>query len=141
MTDREFTNESFQSFLSEHKLMGSRCATCAALYVPPRPLCPNCFGETMEWVEMGGQATLRAFTVVAVAPSAMVAAGYGRDKPYCSGIVGLKEGPSISAQIVGVDVGQPETIRIGAPVSVVYLERGEGDETRSYLAFEVASGQ
>ena len=37
----------------------------------------------------------------------MIEAGYGRDNPYCSGIVKLKDGVSISAQILGVDVDHP----------------------------------
>jgi uncharacterized OB-fold protein len=139
MPKREFNNDSFQQYLSEEKLMGSRCSNCASLYLPPRPLCSHCFGEGMEWVELGGQAKLRAFTVVHIAPSAMVEAGYGRDNPYCSGIVELDEGPSISAQILGVDVMRPEEITIGAPLSAVYLERGEGEDVKSYLAFKVGS--
>lgn len=139
MPKREFNNDSFQHYLSENKLMGSRCSACAALYLPPRPLCSNCFGETMEWIELAGQARLRAFTVVHIAPSAMVEAGYGRDNPYCSGIVELDEGPSISAQIMGVDATQPEQITIGAPLSAVFIERGEGEDVRSFLAFTVDS--
>ncbi len=139
MPNREFNNDSFQHYLSENKLMGSRCPACDALYLPPRPMCSNCFGETMEWVELAGQAKLRAFTVVHIAPSAMVEAGYGRDKPYCSGIVELDEGPSISAQIMGVDATQPEQITIGAPLSAVFVERGEGEDVRSFLAFAVDS--
>jgi uncharacterized OB-fold protein len=141
MPEREFTNDSFQHFLSEQKLMGARCSACATLYLPPRPLCPNCFGETMEWVEMAGQARLRAYTVVHIAPSAMIEAGYGRDNPYCSGIVELDEGPSISAQILGVDTTQPEQIVIGAPLNAIFINRGEGEEARSFLAFEVKSGE
>lgn len=141
MPKREFNNDSFQQYLSEKKLMGSRCSNCASLYLPPRPLCSNCFGESMDWVEMAGQARLRAFTVVHIAPSAMVEAGYGRDKPYCSGIVELDEGPSISAQIMGVDVTQPEQISIGAPLNAVFVERGKGEDVGSFLAFEVDSGQ
>jgi uncharacterized OB-fold protein len=140
MPEREFNNESFQTYLDEHKLMGSRCSTCGTLYVPPRPLCSNCFGETMTWVEMGGQAKLRAFTVVHIATSAMIEAGYGRDNPYFSGIVKLDEGPSISAQILGADPTQPEQLEIGTPLSAVFVERGEGEEVKSFLAFEVKSG-
>ena len=140
MPDREFNNDSFQQYLSENKLMGSRCSDCTALYLPPRPLCSNCFGESMEWVEMDGKAKLRAFTIVHIAPSAMVEAGYGRDNPYCSGIVELDEGPSISAQIMGVDVTQPEQIVIGTPLNAVFVERGEGEDARSFLGFEVGSG-
>jgi len=141
MPEREFNNESFQTFLSEHKLMGSRCLTCGTLFVPPRPLCSNCFGETMTWVEMGGRAELRAFTVVHIAPSAMIEAGYGRENPYFSGIVKLDEGPSISAQILGADPAHPEQLKIGTPLSAVFVERGEGEESKSFLTFEVQSDQ
>jgi len=141
MPEREFNNESFQTFLSEHKLMGSRCATCNTLYLPPRPMCSNCFGETMTCVEMGGRGKLRAFTVVHIATSAMIEAGYGRENPYFSGIVNLDDGPSISAQILGADPAQPEQLKIGTPLSAVFIDRGEGEEARSFLAFELKSGQ
>ena len=141
MPEREFNNDSFQTCLSEQKLMGSRCSTCDTLYVPPRPLCSNCFGETMTWVELGGHGKLRAFTVVHIATSAMIEAGYGRDNPYFSGIVRLDEGPSISAQILGADPAKPEQLEIGIPLKAVFVERGEGEEARSFLTFEVESGE
>jgi uncharacterized OB-fold protein len=137
MPEREFNNESFQTYLSEHKLMGARCASCNTLYVPPRPLCPNCFGETMTWEEMGGHGQLRAFTVVHIAPSAMIEAGYGRDNPYFSGIVKLDEGPSVSAQILGADPADPEQLAIGSALKATFVERGEGEDAQSFLAFEV----
>lgn len=141
MPEREFNNDSFQSYLGEQKLMGSRCSSCDTLYVPPRPLCANCFGETMTWVEMAGRAKLRAYTVVHIATSAMIEAGYGRDNPYFSGIVKLDEGPSISAQILGADPAQPKGLKIGTPLSAVFVERGEGEDVRSFLAFEVESSE
>jgi uncharacterized OB-fold protein len=141
MPEREFNNDSFQTYLNEHQLMGSRCASCDTLYVPPRPLCATCFGETMTWEEMGGQAKLRAYTVVHIATSAMIEAGYGRDNPYFSGIVELAEGPSISAQIVGADPAHPEQLAIGTPLNAVFVERGEGEEVRTFLLFEVKSAK
>ena len=141
MPEREFTNDSFQRFLSEHRLMASRCQSCGALHLPPRPLCPQCYGHAMEWNEMSGQGELRAFTSVYVAPTAMIDAGYGRDKPYCSGIVKLREGPSISAQIVGVDATRPEDINIGDSLEVVFVDRGEDEKQRTFLAFEVNGGK
>ena len=141
MANEAFTNQAFQQYLGEHKLMGSQCGSCQALYLPPRPLCPQCYEETMAWIEMSGQAELRAFTVVSIATTAMIEAGYGRDNPYCSGIVQLDDGPSISAQILGVDPSQPETIRIGAPLRVAFIDRGEGEDSTSFLAFEAVSDQ
>lgn len=136
MGEPDFTSASFYQFLGEHKLMGSRCRSCGALYVPPRPLCPACYGDDMEWVEMGGSGSLLAFTTIHIAPTAMIEAGFNKDNPYCTGIVRLAEGPAISAQIVGVDARQPTHIAVGSPLRVTFLERGEGDKQRTYLAFE-----
>ena len=38
----------------------------------------------------------------------MIEQGYGRDKPYVSGVVELDEGVKISARIIGVDATKPE---------------------------------
>jgi uncharacterized protein len=135
MAERPFTSASFYQFLGEHKLMASRCRMCAALHVPPRPLCPACHGQEMEWVEMGGDGSLLAFTTIHIAPTAMLEAGYGKDNPYCTGIVRLAEGPAISAQILGVDARRPAEIAVGTALRVAFMERGEGDKRRTFLAF------
>ena len=115
--------------------MGCRCTSCGKLYMPPRPLCPECHGETLEWMEMNGKGKLVAFTIVHIAPTSMIEAGYGRDNPYCAGVVQLDEGPSISAQILGVDGKRPERIAVGTPLKVAFVERGEGEEKQTCLAF------
>jgi uncharacterized OB-fold protein len=135
MTDMDFTSTSFNRFLSERRLMGSRCSSCGALHLPPRPLCPACHGEELEWVEMSGQGRLLAFTAIHIAPTAMIEAGYGRKNPYCTGIVQLDEGPAVSAQILGVDPSEPDQILIGTPLKVAFVERGEGEARRAHLAF------
>jgi uncharacterized OB-fold protein len=135
MSERAFTEESFQQFLSDGKLMGSRSKETGEIFVPPRPMCPSTFSMDMEWVELSGKGELAAFTAVYVGPMAMVDAGYDRTNPYCSGIVRLAEGPSISAQILGVDASQPQTIAIGTSLHVTYIERGSDDDARFYLAF------
>jgi len=86
---------------------------------------------------MGGKGKLVAFTTVHIAPTAMIRAGYGRDNPYCVGIVQLEEGPSISAQILGVDPTQPQEIPIGIELQVAFVERGAGEEEGTTLAFEI----
>jgi uncharacterized OB-fold protein len=90
----------------------------------------------MAWEEMSGQGKLVAFTTVHIAPTAMLKAGYDRKNPYCAGIVQLDEGPAISAQIIGVDPTKPDEIEIGTPVRVAFVQRGEGEAQRTYLAFE-----
>jgi hypothetical protein len=132
---RNFNSASFNQFLNEKKLMGSKCKKCATVYLPPRPLCTKCFSVDMEWVEMKGKGKLVAYTVIAVGPTLMIEEGYNRKNPYCSGIVQLEEGPRISARILGVDVRRPDSIKIGIPMQVEYLERGAGEHRRTFLAF------
>ena len=133
-----FNSTSFYKFVAEHKLMGCRNQTSGKLYVPPRSFCSVSHTDNMEWEEMSGKGKLIAFTIITVAPTHMIEAGYGRKNPYCAGIVKLDEGAAISGQILGVDVAHPETIKIGTPVQATYIERGEGDAKRTYLAFEAA---
>lgn len=136
MAEQEFTHTAFQAHLDRHKLMGARCQSCGALYLPPRPMCTACYSQDMLWEELSGNGELIAFTTVHIAPTAMIAAGYGRNKPYCSGVVRLEEGPSISAQILGVDSSDPMSIKIGTRLTVEYLERGEGEDKKTFLAFQ-----
>lgn len=135
MSDNPFTSATFNRFLSEHKMMGTRCRADGRIFLPPRELCPESHDE-MEWVELSGQGKLAGFTVIYVAPSAMLAAGFDRKNPYCVGVVRLAEGPAISAQILGVDVKNPAQITIGMPLRVTFVERGEGNSRRTFPAFE-----
>jgi uncharacterized OB-fold protein len=137
MGERRFNAGGFYEYLAEKKLMGCRNRESGILYMPPRPLCPKSYSDDMEWVELSGKGKLKAFTVITVAPSHMIDEGYGFKNPYCAGIVELDEGPAISGQIFGVDVNQPESIKIGTPVQATFVVRGEGNAQRTYLGFEV----
>ena len=132
---RPFTAASFNQYLAEHKLMGTRCPACDATYLPPRAICPTCHGDALAWVELAGRGKLAAFTSIYVGPSAMVAEGYDRNNPYVSGVVELDEGAKISARILGVDAKHPDVAWIGTPVAVTFLDRGEGDAKSATLAF------
>jgi uncharacterized OB-fold protein len=142
MKEIPFTIASFDNFLTERKLMASMCTSCGALWLPPRPICLKCKGDEMEWKEMGCKGTLVAFTVIGVGPMPMIDAGYGRDNPYCVGIVEVEEGPRIGAQILGVDVAHPDKIKIGTQVTADFVERGSwhfveevAKAKKAYLAF------
>lgn len=138
MQQRPFTAASFSQFLNEKKLMASRCPSCDNLYLPPRAICPDCHSQQMEWVETSGRGKLHAFTAVYVAPTFMIAEGYGRDNPYCTGIVELEEGIRISAQILDVDVRDAEEIKIGTLLRVEFVERGQEENKKTYLAFKIS---
>ena len=139
MGGENITKVAFSQYLAEHKLMGSECPACGSQFLPPRPMCPSCFNAEMRWVKMGTQGNLTAFTIVHIASTAMIEAGYGRENPHCSGIVQLDNGISISAQILGVDTSNPPSIKIGSPVEAVFLERGDGESKETFLAFKLSN--
>ena len=137
MEERSFSDSSYEQFLNEDKLMGSKCKKCNSLYLPPRPICIECHNTDMEWVQMKGIGKLLAFTCIAVGPPFMVKEGYNRSNPYCSGVVELEEGVQVDARIEGVDTSNPESIKIGLPLTAEFLHREEG--TRTFLGFKPLS--
>lgn len=132
---RSFTAASFQTFLDEGKLMGSRCVETGEIFIPPRTICPRTYSTNMEWVELSGKGKLVAFTAVYIGTTAMIQAGFDRRNPYVTGIVELDEGPRFSAQILGVDAKEPEMIPIGLPLTARFEVRGEGENGRRHLVF------
>ncbi len=137
---RPFSDTSYNLFLNEEKLMGSRCKGCGVHFVPPRPICVKCHKADMEWKEMSGKGKLAAFTCITVAPPFMIAQGYNRNNPYCVGVVELDEGGHVDARIEGVDMNHPENIKIGTPMKVLFLHRNDSEKGETYLAFEPSMG-
>ena len=105
--------------LTQGKLMGNKCPKCGQIYVTPRRLCGKCQKET-TWVELSGKGILTTFTMIYVGNQAMVSKGYDRKKPYIFAIARMKEGPSVSGLLLGLENTKPEDIKIGMPVHVVF---------------------
>jgi uncharacterized OB-fold protein len=135
-TIRPFSAAAFDQYIAEHKLMAARCTQCGGVYVPPRPICPKCQSEELEWVETSGKGKLAAFTVIYSGPTFMLAQGFDRKNPYISGIVDLEEGTRIGARITGIDPTKPNEMKIGTPLNVDFVEFGEGEAKKTYLAFK-----
>jgi len=45
-------------------ILGIKCSGCGRVYVPPREICGRCFKTMDEWVDLGTEGSLYAFTVV-----------------------------------------------------------------------------
>jgi uncharacterized OB-fold protein len=136
MNEKPFNDHSYEEFLNEWKIMGSKCKKCGSLSLPPRPICISCFGSEMEWVQFKGDGKLDAFTSIVVAPPPMAKEGFGRNNPYIVGVVDLQEGAKIVARITGVDAKKPEQIKVGTPLKAEFLQRGEGPGKQTILAFK-----
>ena len=106
---KDFTAASYHAYLNDEKrLMGVRCRSCGKLSAVPRPMCAACQSKDMEWHEFSGKGRLSTFTCISIVPVYMGQKGYGRDNPYCTGVVALEEGPRVSALILGVDGNNPQ---------------------------------
>ena len=139
-SQEDYGVSAFQRFLDQRKLVGVSCSACGRVYVPPRSVCSACPDSRMELRELSGRGRLAGYTAIYVAPTVMVAQGYGRDNPYLTGIVTLEEGPRLPARLAGMDARQPEGIAIGTPLQADFLEQQDGEETRTVLVFYPAPG-
>ena len=135
---RTFSDMSFHQFLSEEKLMGCRCRSCGTCYLPPKPICTNCFSRDLEWVEMPEIGKLAAFTCITVGPPAMTQEGFGRKNPYCSGVIELADGIRVDARVQGIDPKKPEEIRVGMPMRTDYIHRDRNGVKSTVLGFRPA---
>ena len=135
MQTDKFTYAAYLEKLSQGVVAGARCQHCSALYLPPRPLCTACHKTEMAWEELKGVGQLKTFTTIYFGTTAMIAAGYDRKHPYATGIVQLEDGPAISAEILGLEPGEPDPI--GARMQAEFVTRGEGEGAKTLLAFRV----
>jgi len=118
-----FNHTGFNQYLAAHQLAGCRCDDCANLFLPPRRMCPNCYSTNIAWQNFSGNGVLIGHTTIYVGLSAMLEEGYTREHPYCSGVVRLNEGVTVSGQIVDADCAHPEELQVGTLVQAVFLER------------------
>jgi uncharacterized OB-fold protein len=136
--ENQFTVTAFNNYLKAHRLMGSRDISTGEMFLPPRPLNPSDFSTDMDWIEFSGKGELRAFTSIYINSTLMTEAGFNRSNPCVVGIIKTAEGPSISALVVGLNGTNPQTLKIGTPLKVKFIDQGEGDARKTLLAFEPA---
>jgi uncharacterized protein len=89
-----------------------RCASCAALRHPPRPMCPTC--QSLEWDDVIASGNGVVFSYVVYQSPPMV----GLPVPYIVAVVQLDEGVRVVGNIVGCE---PADVRIDLPVEVVFV--------------------
>jgi uncharacterized protein len=104
----EFTSV-FWDGLREGLFQTSMCTQCRHMTFPPKPVCPECWSESVQWVELSGRGLLRSFTEVSAAP-----AMFADDAPYVLCIVDLEEGVRVLSRILA----SWDELSIDAPVQV-----------------------
>ena len=105
--------------VEQGKLMLQYCPACGVYQYYARPLCAKCHTAEPDWREASGNGVLYSYSVVSRGPSP----AFQAIVPYVTAIVELEEGPRMFTNIVDAD---PESLRVGEPVSVVFREGPEG---------------
>lgn len=119
LEDAENTRISlFFENLREGRLTTTKCKSCERLLWPPRIVCPECMSDELEWVDLGSEGELYAFTEMRLGAPL----GFVEDVPFCIGIVKIS-GLSISARI---DDAKYEDLKIGDKVQLKIVELNDG---------------
>ncbi len=97
----------------EERLLIRHCLDCDAYSYYPRPFCPKCWSERVEWYEASGEATLYTWSVI-----------YNNDMPpfrdrvpYVAAIVDLAEGPRMMTNVVECPFAE---LQVGMPLKVTF---------------------
>jgi uncharacterized OB-fold protein len=103
----------------ERRLLIMRCRSCGGAYFYPRPFCPTCWSDDVDWEEASGRATLYTYSVVHrndLPP-------FPERVPYVAAVVDLEEGPRMMTNVVECDL---DDLAVGMALEVTF--RDETDE-------------
>jgi hypothetical protein len=104
--------------LKEGRLTTTKCKKCNKVLWPPRIVCPNCLSEGLEWIDLGTEGELYAFTEMRLGAPL----GFCQDVPFCIGIVKIG-GLLISGRI---DNATYDSLKIGDKVGLKVVELEDG---------------
>lgn len=114
----------FEALRDEGIILALRCPRCRRVYLPPRPLCGDCFRRMEEWVPVGPKGALRAFTVVYF-PFLDPTTGRPRPVPFSMGLIQLDGADtSLNHYLEETDLCR---LRLGMRVEAVFREHREGN--------------
>lgn len=119
----------FYQNLREGKFTSTWCKRCSRTFWPPRPLCPQCTSDELEWVELPRRGRIHAFSIqeMGVPP--------GFTAPLVLAVIDLN-GLKVFSRIVESDVQQ---VAIGKSVTfcTITLPSPDCDPDRVLPAFKL----
>jgi uncharacterized OB-fold protein len=107
------TTRPFWDAAREGRFLIKRCRACERAHFYPRPFCPHCWSDDVDWEEASGRASLYTWSVVHqndLPP-------WPDRVPYVAAVVELEEGPRAMTNIVDCDF---ESLRVGQPLQVAF---------------------
>jgi uncharacterized OB-fold protein len=106
----EGSREHYQRLKDERKLYATQCDSCGHKSYPSRSFCPECFEQSVTWVEIGEGATLYAFTTQSRALRFMAPA-----------VIGVVEIPDVGLIMAPIG-GALEDLQIGQALKLEVID-------------------
>ena len=80
----------------------------------------------MTWEPVSGLGQVLALTSMTMVSPDLVAEGYGVDRPYCTGVIALEEGPRVVARLAGAYSDAAVSLEVGEAVQAGFEQRADG---------------
>jgi uncharacterized protein len=81
------------------RLALQRCAGCGLVFWYPRPLCPRCWSQQLEWFDAGGRGSVVSYSLV----QRPLHPAFEDEVPIVLAEIALPEGATMLSRIVGDD--------------------------------------
>lgn len=122
------------------KFYGVRCPSCKRVMIPPRIVCARCHVKSDDWVELGNEGTLEAFTIMFF-PMTDPTSGKPHNPPFAYGSVKLDRCDAPVDHFLNIEPDM-EKIKVGMRFRAVLKPREEriGDLS-DILYFEPVKGK
>ena len=119
MPETRNAGATFWSKAAEGVLVVPKCTECGRTFWHPRPRCPHCGSERVDWIRASGRGTVHTYTVVRQSDDP-----YFKTKaPYAVAMIDLDEGVRIMTNIVDTPLA---ALAVGTRVEVLFEDAGGG---------------
>ena len=117
LPDTRNAGEKFWSAAAAGALLVPKCNACGKTFWHPRPRCPHCGSDRVDWIRGSGQGAIHTFTVVRQTGDPF----FKGKLPYAVAMIELDEGVRLMSNVVDTPI---ETLRIGMRVEVLFEAAG-----------------
>lgn len=109
-------SQPFWQATRERRLVAQRCTACGEWAPTPRPRCPHCWNDDLEWVEPPLEPRLYSWALHH---------GRGDDADRMVALVDITPGLRVLSNVVGLD-GDTDELHIDDPLELAWLPLDDG---------------
>ncbi len=114
----------FDLLQQERRLYGVKCPECQRVYLPPRPVCGDCWVELNEWIPLENKGRIMAKTACYYT-LLNNETGKPRPTPFVLALIQLNGADTTFNHFV--ETNDPALVEIGKEVEIVFQDNLKGD--------------